>query len=270
PRLRLGAPHERRRRRDRRRDVARARPRAAGVAARGRLTNDDRMRAIRVHRAGGPEGLEIEELPDPEPRDGWVLIRVRAFGLNRSEMFTRQGRSPSVRFPRVLGIECAGTVEAAPGTDLAPRQRVAAVMGEMGRAYDGGYAEKTLVPRAHVLPLATELPWDVLAALPETYLTARRSLVDALGLRARQTLGVRGAASSVGRAALALGKSLGAAVIATTRDRGKVATLRDAGADHVVIDGGTIAPEIRSIVPRGADAILELVGTVTLLESLRA
>jgi NADPH:quinone reductase len=99
------------------------------------------MKAIRVHHAGGPEVLQIEELPRPQPRPGWVLIRVKAFGLNRSEMYTRQGFSPSVQFPRVLGIECVGMIEDASDTDFAPGQTVAALMGEMGRAYDGGYAE---------------------------------------------------------------------------------------------------------------------------------
>jgi len=228
------------------------------------------MRAVRVHAPGGPEVLQIDEIPRPGPRAGWVLIRVHAFGLNRSEMFTRQGHSPSVRFPRVLGIECAGTVVAAPESDLAPGQKVAALMGEMGRAYDGGYAEYTLVPRAHVLPVTTELPWDVLAALPETYLTAWGSVVDAIEVAAGETLLIRGATSSVGMAALAIGKSLGATVLATTRDERKAPGLRAAGADHVVIDGGSIAEAVRAIVPGGVNGVLELVGTTTLLDSLQA
>src|SRR6266852_2376651 len=111
------------------------------------------MRAAIVEQPGGPEVLLIKEIPVPSPRPGWVLIRVKAFGLNRSEMYTRQGHSPNVRFPRVLGIECVGVVEDAGGTSLAPGQKVAAVMGEMGRAYDGGYAEYTLVPASQVMPL---------------------------------------------------------------------------------------------------------------------
>jgi NADPH2:quinone reductase len=228
------------------------------------------MRAIRVHEPGGPDVLRIDEIPVPAPRDGHVLIRVRAFGLNRSEMFTRQGHSPSVRFPRVLGIECVGTVEAAPETDLAPGQKVAALMGEMGRAYDGGYAEYTLVPRAHVLPVTTDLSWEVLAALPETYLTAWGSIALAIEVEAGDTLVIRGATSSVGMAALSIAKSLGVHVIATTRDAGKSAALREAGADAVVIDGGSIAAEVKKLIPGGADGVLELVGTTTLRDSLQA
>jgi NADPH:quinone reductase len=228
------------------------------------------MKAIRVHRPGGPEVLQLEEIPVPEPRPGWVRIRVRAFGLNRSELFTRQGHSPSVRFPRVLGIECVGEVDDAGDTDLAVGQTVAALMGEMGRAYDGGYAEYTLVPRERVLPIRTSLPWDVLAALPETWLTAWGSLVEAMEVRAAQTLLIRGGTSSVGMAAASLARHQGLRVIATTRDPAKADALRVNGADDVVIDTGRIAEEVRRRERGGVDAVLELVGTVTLLDSLRA
>ena len=228
------------------------------------------MKAIRVHRPGGPEVLEIEELPRPEPRAGWVRIRVRAFGLNRSEMYTRQGHSPSVQFPRVLGIECVGVVDDTGGTDLSIGQTVAALMGEMGRAYDGGYAEYTLVPRDRVLPLRTDLTWDVLAALPETYLTAWGSLVEAMDLEVGQTLLIRGATSSVGMAAVSLAKGMGVRVLATTRDPAKADVLRQNGVDEVVIDTGRIAEDVKRRVTGGVDALLELIGPVTLLDSLRA
>jgi NADPH:quinone reductase-like Zn-dependent oxidoreductase len=228
------------------------------------------MRAIRVHRPGGREVLEIEELPRPKSRPGWVRIRVHAFGLNRSEMFTRQGHSPSVRFPRVLGIECVGIVDDNGGSDLMAGQTVVALMGEMGRAYDGGYAEYTLVPRERVLPVRTELPWDVLAALPETYLTAWGSLVEALDIQGGQTLLIRGGTSSVGMAAASLARPMGARVLATTRDSKKAAALLENGVDEVIIDTGRIADDIGRRVPGGVDALLELIGPVTLLDSLRA
>jgi NADPH:quinone reductase-like Zn-dependent oxidoreductase len=199
-----------------------------------------------------------------------VRIRVRAFGLNRSELFTRQGHSPSVRLPRVLGIECVGEVDDAGGSDLVVGQTVGALMGEMGRAYDGGYAEYTLVPREHVLPLRTDLPWDVLAALPETWLTAWGSLVEAMEVKSGQTLLIRGGTSSVGMAAAALARDLGVRVLATTRDAAKANALRENGADVVVIDTGRIAEEVARHAPSGVDALLELVGTVTLRDSLRA
>jgi NADPH2:quinone reductase len=228
------------------------------------------MKAIRVHRPGGPEVLEIDELPIPEPRDGWVRIRVRAFGLNRSELFTRQGHSPTVQFPRVLGIECVGVVDDAGGSDLAVGHTVAALMGGMGRDYDGGYAEYALIPRDRVLPLRTDLAWDVLAALPETFLTAWGSLVEALEVASGQTLLIRGGTSSVGMAAISLAKTMGLRVVATTRDPAKAGVLRENGADDVIIDTGKIAEEVARKVPQGVDGLLELVGTVTLLDSLRS
>lgn len=87
-----------------------------------------------------------------------------AFGLNRPELFTRQGHSPAVAFPRVLGIEAVGTVAKAPGGEFRPGEVVATVMGGMGRQFDGGYAEFTMVPARQVQPIDTNLPWDRLGA----------------------------------------------------------------------------------------------------------
>ncbi len=228
------------------------------------------MKAIVVEHGGAPDVLQIRTLPRPQPRPGWVLIQVKAFGLNRSEMFTRQGHSPSVTFPRVLGIECVGIIEAAPETNLAVGQTVAAVMGGMGRAYDGGYAEYTLVPASQVIPLQTTLPWELLAAIPETYLTAWGSLFDAMEMQTGQSLFVRGGTSSVGMAAIVLAKDKGLQVLASTRDEAKADALRENGADEVVIDTGQIADVVKRRVSGGVNGLLELIGTVTLLDSLQA
>ena len=125
------------------------------------------MKAVVIERPGPPEVLSLQERSVPEPKPGWVLIRIRAFGLNRSELFTRQGHSPSVTLPRILGIEAVGEVVAAPGTELSPGQTVATAMGGMGRKFDGSYAEYTCVPARQVQTLETTLDWPTLAALPE-------------------------------------------------------------------------------------------------------
>jgi NADPH2:quinone reductase len=234
------------------------------------MQKDCIMKAIVVEHAGPPEVLKMKEVPTPQPRPGWVLIRVKAFGLNRSELMTRQGYSPDVVFPRVLGIECVGVVEAAPETDLHPGQTVAAVQGGLGRAYDGGYAQYTLVPARQVIPLETHLPWETLSAIPETFLTAWGSLIDAMEIQTGQTILIRGTTSSVGMAALSLAKEKGVRVIATTRTQEKVDLLRHHGADHVLLDRGQIAQEVRQIVPSGVHGVLELVGVVTLRDSLQA
>jgi len=228
------------------------------------------MKAVVVEQPGGPEVLQLKEIPTPVPRPGWILIKIRAFGLNRSEMYTRQGQSgDQVPFPRVLGIECVGEVKDAGGSELQVGQKVAALMGDMGRKYDGGYAEYTLVPRTQVLPVETNLPWEQFAAIPETFMTARGSLVESIGLKAGQILLVRGGTSSLGMAATSIAKNMGARVVATTRSEARREALLANGVDHVIIDTGQIAGNVRALYPEGVDHVLELVGTVTLRDSFQ-
>jgi NADPH:quinone reductase-like Zn-dependent oxidoreductase len=229
------------------------------------------MRAAVCVRAGGPEALEIRELPVPAVRDGWSLVQVQGAGLNRSELRTRQGHSPSVTFPRVLGIECVGIVAASTDPRLPEGAAVAAVMGEMGREFDGGYAEYALLPNSLLMPVTTTLPWDVLAALPETYLTARGSL-DALGVGpgARGRLLIRGGTTSVGLAAASIASGYGLETAATTRRQGRTGALAAAGADYAMIDdGGSLAASLHAIWPEGPDYVLDLVGASTAVDSLR-
>jgi NADPH:quinone reductase-like Zn-dependent oxidoreductase len=229
------------------------------------------MRAAVCVRAGGPEVLEVRELPVPAVREGWSLVRVKGAGLNRSELRTRQGHSPNVAFPRVLGIECVGIVAASTDPLVPDGTTVAAVMGEMGREFDGGYAEYALLPNSLLMPVATTLPWDVLAALPETYLTARGSL-DALGLvpGGQGRLLIRGGTSSVGLAAASIASGYGIAVAATTRRQGKADALRAAAVDYVIVDAGrSLAASVHAVWPEGPDYVLDLVGASTALDSLR-
>jgi NADPH:quinone reductase-like Zn-dependent oxidoreductase len=228
------------------------------------------MKAVVIREAGGPEVLKLERLPVPTPKRGEVLIRVKAFGLNRSELFTRQGHSPNVQFPRVLGIEATGLVEAAPGGEFEPGDVVATAMGGLGRAFDGGYAEYTLVPVSQVQKLDTRLAWEVLGAIPEMLQTAWGSLFKSLRLQEGDTLLIRGGTTSVGLAAAALAKRHGAVVAATTRNPAREETLRRNGADQVFIDNGALAPQIREVFPCGVNKVLELIGTSTLLDSLQS
>jgi NADPH2:quinone reductase len=211
--------------------------------------------------------LEDREIPAVRP--GWVLVRVRAFGLNRAEIITRSGGSgDAVKFPRVIGIECVGEVADAPDGDLRPGQVVVAAMGEMGRAFDGGYQEYVLLPATHVIPIRTTLDWATLGAIPETFGTAWGSLEE-LRLTSRDSLLIHGGSSSVGMAATTIAKDRGLTVLATTRQPAKRTALAANGADHVIIDDGSVAEKAREIIPNGVTGLYELVGAAALLDALR-
>ena len=228
------------------------------------------MRAVVLEAPGSPQALQIRELPIPEPRPGWVLIRVKAFGLNRSELHTRLGLAEGVTFPRVLGIEATGVVAAAPGGEFVVGQQVATMMGGMGRTFDGGYAEYTCVPASQVIPFQSALDWATLGAVPEMLQTAHGSLTVGLDMQPGQSLLIRGGTSSVGMAAAILAKDHGLTVLSTTRRSDRAAVLRAIGVDHVIVDDGEITPKVREIVPAGVEVALELVGTPTLPDTLRA
>jgi NADPH:quinone reductase-like Zn-dependent oxidoreductase len=228
------------------------------------------MRAIVLDGPGPPEALAIRELPVPTPRKGWVLIEVKAFGLNRSELHTRLGLAHGVTFPRVPGIEAAGVVAQCPGGEFPVGQQVVAMMGDMGRTYDGGYAEYTCVPASQVIPFRSDLVWATLGAVPEMLQTSYGSLTVGLDARPGQSLLIRGGTSSVGMATAVLAKRRDLTVLSTTRNPEKAAALKGIGVDHVLIDDGDVAAQVRAIVPGGVDIALELVGTPTLPDTLRA
>ena len=227
------------------------------------------MKAVVLYKTCSPLELTVSEIPIPEVKPGWVLIRVKAFGLNRSELMMREyeGNAPYIKLPRVLGIECAGEIADPSDSAFRQGQRVVALMGGMGRSFDGSYAEYTLVPSKNVFSVKTEMDWEELGAIPETYFTAWGSVMDCLQIRPDDTLLVRGGTSAAGLAAIQLAKSIGTKVLASTRNVNKKEILLRQGADHVVIDDGTLKEQVLRIFPSGLNKILELIGPATLLES---
>jgi len=228
------------------------------------------MRAVVVDRPGGPEVLTVRDVPVPRADAGQVLMRVRAFGLNRSELHFRRGQASFGAFPRIPGIEAAGVVADAPGGEFAPGTQVVTMMGGMGRTIDGGYAQYVLVPAAQVVPFTSDLPWDVLGAVPEMLQTAHGSLAVGVRPSAGQSLLIRGGTSSVGLALAVLGRLRGLTVLSTTRSPARTGLLEQAGAHHVLVDHGTVADQVREIYPDGVDGAVELVGVNVMRDTLRA
>jgi NADPH2:quinone reductase len=224
------------------------------------------MRAIVIKKYGGPEALAIEQRPDPTLAPDQVLIEVKAFGLNHVEVYFRSGAWGEVA--EITGIECVGLVKLDPGQQFRRGEKVAAIVGGMGRSLNGSYAELVAVPRTNVVAIKSEMPWAELAVIPESYATAWTSLIGILSLSATQTVMVRGGTSALGQAAVSIATHVGARVIATTRQVERTQLLRNVGAHEVLIEGPDLSKRVRESHAGGIDAVLDIVGNTTVLDSL--
>ena len=223
------------------------------------------MRAVVLDRITYAGDIVLSEVPIPEVRPGWVLVKVRAFGLNHSEKLLRLNeiRADYIQKPIIPGIECVGDIADPSDSGLAVGQKVVALMGGMGRSFHGSYAEYALLPRRIVFPVESALPWDVMGAVPETYFTAWGSLFECLHLSPEDTLLIRGATCALGYAAMQLAEALGCRVIATTHRESKLALL--AGVDEVVLDDGVLTGKVH-----GVTKALDLIGPRNLKDTLTA
>ncbi|MEX0817249.1 MAG: zinc-binding dehydrogenase [Gaiellales bacterium] len=227
------------------------------------------MKAVRIHEDGGPEVLRYEEAPDPEPGPGEVLVHLRAASLNHLDIWIRRGL-PSVPKPRILGADGAGVLEDGsrvlinPGLDGGSR-----IVGEHT---DGTHAELIAVPEENVYPIPDGLSFEEAAAFPLVFETVYRMLVTKARLAAGEWVLAWGVGSGIGSATLAIGKALGARVIATSSSGQKLERAQELGADAVVNHGdGDVVEAVRQATGgHGVDVIVEHVGEATWKQSLQA
>ncbi|MDO4339174.1 MAG: zinc-binding dehydrogenase [Eubacteriales bacterium] len=222
------------------------------------------MKAVILSEPTPAEQVRLTTVSVPQIRSGWVLVHVKAFGLNHSEQILRLNeiRADYINKPIIPGIECAGEIADPSDSHFKKGEKVVALMGGMGRSFHGSYAEYALLPADHVFSVQSDLSWTEMAAIPETYFTAWGSLFECLHLKKEDTLLVRGGTCALGYAAIQLAKAMGCHVIATTHRESKMVLLRDA--DEAVLDTGTLAGTLR-----GVTKALELVGPKTLRDTLK-
>lgn len=221
------------------------------------------MKAVSIKEVTPARNVCLSEIPVPEVRSGWVLVKVKAFGMNHSEQILRLSeiKADYINKPIVPGIECAGEIADSSDTGFKVGQKVIALMGGMGRSFNGSYAEYALLPAHHVFKIESDLSWEQLAAVPETYFTAWGSLFECLFLQPTDTLLIRGSTCALGYAAIQIAKAFGCKVIATTHRESKLPLV--ANADEAILDDGQLAGKVR------ATKALELVGAKTIRDTLR-
>ena len=226
------------------------------------------MKALVLENSTKVEDLKLSDIDIPKVKDDWILVKVMAFGMNHSEALFRQFEidNPAFKKPVVPGIECVGIVEDPSNSDLSKGDKVIALMGGMGRTFNGSYEEYVLLPKKNVFKVNTKLDWIHLAAIPETYFTAWGSLFECLQLNEKDSLLIRGGTSALGIASIILAKSLGCRVLVTVRSEKQNELLEYLGVDKIIIDTDN---SIKDKIGEKVDKILELVGPLTVPESLK-
>lgn len=226
---------------------------------------ENTMRAVVIDRPTKGSDVVLTEIKVPDVRPGWVLVKIKAFGMNHSEEILREFeiQNDYIQKPIIPGIECVGEVVDASDSDLHIGQKVVALMGGMGRSFNGSYAEYALLPVHHVFPVESNLTWTEMAAMPETYFTAWGSLFQCLRLNKDDKLLVRGATCALGYVAIQMAKALGCTVVGTTHRESKMELLKNAGCDECILDDGSIREKVT-----GVTKALELIGIKTLQDTM--
>ena len=235
------------------------------------------MKAIRIHEEGGPEVLRLDEVDDPRPGPGEVLVRLRAASLNHLDCWLRQGL-PSVPKPRILGADGAGVVAGlGEGVDGFEEGQPVLLnpglddgMRIVGEHMDGTHAELIAVPAENVHPIPDGLSFEEAAAFPLVFETAYRMLVTKARLAEGEWVLIWGIGAGVATAALAIAKALGARAVVTSSSEEKLARARALGADEAVDTNADVAAEVKRMTGnRGVDVVVEHVGEATWRTSLQ-
>jgi putative PIG3 family NAD(P)H quinone oxidoreductase len=228
------------------------------------------MKAIVIAQPGGPETLELREVPTPTPERGEVRVRVRATAVNRADLLQRMGMYPAPPdAPKdIPGLEWAGEIDAV-GGGVGEWKAGDRVFGLSG---GGSYAEQLIAPARGVAPMPDALSFEDAAAMPEAFITAWDAMVTQCGLSAGETVLVHAVGSGVGTAAVQIARAIGARSIGTARTADKLERAKALGMNEGIwVEGGKFADAVRSHSGgRGADVVLELVGGSYVNEDLRS
>jgi len=229
------------------------------------------VKAVRIHEDGGPEVLRYEDVPDPAPADGEVLVELRAASLNHLDLWVRKGL-PSVPKPRILGADGAGVIA---GTDervvINPGIEHGARISVVGEHMDGTHAELIAVPQEYVHPIPDGLSFEEAAAFPLVFETAYRMLVTRARLQPGEWVLIWGIGGGVATAALAIAKALGASVVVTSSSDAKLEHARELGADEGVNhDSDDVPARVKEITGGGAHVVVDDVGEATWARTLNA
>jgi len=234
------------------------------------------MKAVILEKCCNANELKAVDIEKPSLKDGHLLVKINAFGINRSEIILRQyeANEDYIKLPIVPGIECVATVIESTDTNFQVGDKVISLMGGMGRSFNGSYQEYASLPIKNTFKIKENVlekySTEEIASIPETFFTAYASLFECLQLAPDDTLLIRGATSATGIAALKLARAFGCEIIGTTRNKDRIENLSKLGADYVIIDDGNISEKVKEIYSGGVNKILELVGPQTLNNSFEA
>ena len=225
------------------------------------------MKAVVIDKITKAEEIFLREVEIPKVRSGWVLVKIHAFGLNRAEQILRLGEIEEsyIKKPIIPGMECVGEIVDNSDSNFKIGQKIIAMMGGMGRSFNGSYAEYAILPVENVFSVETNLSWDELAAIPETYYTAYASLFACLQINKSDKILIRGATSALGYVSIQMAKAFGVKIVATTHRENKFKLLEDAGADEIILDDGNICEKVSGITKA-----LELVGPKVVRDTLKS